>query len=216
MPSPDYLSGYPPKKQKCSYFLLDNVPKSCMMPAVAATGGQISCSADSLDNGGTAQFLVVVGVPCATANGTQLANAAAVSSQALDPNVAPNNAAMATVTVSNPPPSVDGLRASDYVLFPADHRFDNVFLFYRVSDNCDANIVPVVKVTSNEPVTGFGDFTSPDWTVVNPHLVKLRAENNRFDRGPRVYTVTVSAADSAGSSSSDSVNILVFDPRGRH
>ncbi len=188
---------------------------TCTTPAVGALGGQISCSADSLDNGGTAQFLVVVGVPCATANGAQLTNAAAVSSQTLDPNVAPNNAAMASVTVSNPPPSVDGLRASRDVLFPADHHFDNVFLFYRISDNCDANIVPVVKVTSNEPVTERGDFTSPDWIVVNPHLVKLRAENNHRDREPRVYTITVTATDSAGSSSSDSVDVRVLDRHDR-
>ena len=182
---------------------------TCTTPAVGS-GGQVSCSTPSMDNGATAQFVFVVGVPCATANGTQIVNSAAVSSLTLDPNVAPNNTASVAVTVSNPPPSINHFSLSDYLLFPPNRRFENVFLFYKVNDNCDAGITPVVTVTSNEPVTAFGDKTSPDWIVVNPHQVKLRAENNRFDRGPRVYTITVTVTDSAGSHTSDSQKVFVF------
>ena len=182
---------------------------TCTTPAVGS-GGDVNCSLVSMDNGETAQFALVVGVPCATANGTQIVNSAAVSSTTLDPNLAPNNTTSVVVTVSNPPPSIDHLLLSDHILFPPNRRFKNVFLFYHVSDNCDAGITPVVTVSSNEPVTGFGDRTSPDWIVVNPHLVKLRAENNRFDRGPRIYTITVMATDSAGSSTSQSQKVFVF------
>jgi len=163
-----------------------------------------------MDNGATAQFVLVVGVPCATANGTQIINSAAVSSTTLDPDVAPNNTASVAVTVSNPPPSIRNFFLSQYILFPPNKRLENVSLFYQVRDNCDAGITPVVTVTSNEPVTGVGDKTSPDWIVVNPHQVKLRAENNRFDRGPRIYTITVTATDSAGSSTSESQKVFVF------
>jgi len=114
------------------------------------------------------------------------------------------------VTVSNPPPAIHNLFLSKYMLFPPNKRLEDVFLFYKVSDNCDAGITPVVTVTSNEPVTAFGDKTSPDWIVVNPHDVKLRAENNRFDRGPRIYTITVTATDSSGVSTSDSQKVFVF------
>jgi uncharacterized repeat protein (TIGR01451 family) len=181
----------------------------CTTPAVGS-GGQVSCTAALIDNGATAQFVLVVNVPCATVDGTQIVNSAAVSSETRDPNPASNNTATATVTVSNPPPVIHNLFASDHILFPPNRRFENVFLFYQVSDNCDASLVPVVTVTSNEPVTAFGDSTSPDWVVVNPHLIKLRAENNRFDRGPRIYTITVTVTDSAGTSTSDSERVFVF------
>ncbi len=187
------------------------VPASwtCTTPAVGS-GGQVSCTAASMDNGATAQFVLVVGVPCATANGAQIVNSAAVSSTTPDPNVAPNNTATVAVTVSNPPPAIHNLFLSQYILFPPNKRLEDVFLFYKVSDNCDAGITPVVTVTSNEPVTAFGDKTSPDWVVVNPHDVKLRAENNRFDRGPRIYTITVTVTDSAGGKDSDSQKVFVF------
>jgi hypothetical protein len=114
------------------------------------------------------------------------------------------------VTVSNPPPAIHNLFLSKYILFPPNKRLEDVFLFYKVSDNCDAGITPVVTVKSNEPVTAFGDKTSPDWIVVNSHEVELRAENNRFDRGPRIYTITVTATDSAGGKDSESQQVFVF------
>jgi endo-1,4-beta-xylanase len=182
---------------------------TCTTPAVGSSG-QVQCTIGSLDNGATAQFVLVANVACATANGTQIVDTASVTSTTLDPNVAPNNTASVAVTVSNPPPSIDHFFLNRYILFPPNRRLEDVALFYRVSDNCDAGITPVVTVKSNEPVTAFGDRTSPDWIVVNPHLVKLRAENNRFDRGPGIYTITVTATDSAGSSTSESQKVFVF------
>jgi endo-1,4-beta-xylanase len=182
---------------------------TCTTPAVGSSG-TVSCNVPSMDNGATAQFALVVGVPCATVNGTQIINSAAVSSTTPDPNVVPNNTASVAVTVSNPPPAIHNLSLSKYILFPPNKRLEDVFLLYKVSDNCDASITPVVTVKSNEPVTAFGDKTSPDWIVVNPHNVKLRAENNRFDRGPRIYTITVTATDSAGGRDSESQQVFVF------
>jgi len=202
--------------------LVDNLPSGTTFQSLAApgswtcttpvvgSGGQVSCTVPSMDNGATAQFSLVVGVPCATANGAQINNSAAVSSTTPDPNVAPNNTASVAVTVSNPPPNVRNLFLSRYILFPPNKRLEDVFLSYKVSDNCDAGITPVVTVKSNEPVTAFGDKTSPDWVIVDPHHIKLRAENNRFDRGPRIYTITVTATDSAGGHDSESQQVFVF------
>lgn len=181
---------------------------ACTTPAVGSSG-QLSCSVPSMDNGATAQFILVVGVACATANGTQVTNSATVSATTPDPNVAPNNMASVAVTVSNPPPAISNLFLSRYILSPPNKRLEDVFLFYKVTDNCDAGITPVVTVQSNEPVTAFGDKTSPDWVVVDPHHIKLRAENNRFDRGPRIYTITVTATDSAGGTDSDAQQVFV-------
>lgn len=182
---------------------------TCTTPAVGS-GGQVNCSVGSMDNGATAQFVLVVNVACATANGAQIVDSAAVTSTTLDPNVAPNNNATVAVTVSNPPPSVSDFFLSRHILFPPNKRLEDVFLFYKVKDNCDTGITPVVTVKSNEPVTAFGDKTSPDWIVVNPHDVKLRAENNRFDRGPRIYTITVTVTDSAGGKDIKSQQVFVF------
>ena len=181
---------------------------TCTTPPVGS-GGSIGCGAPSLDAGDAVVFVVVVDVPCATASGTLFTNAVAVSSTTLDPNPEPNNAAWSTVSVSNPPPVIEHLHVRPSFLFPPDGRLRNVFLFYRVSDNCDAGFAPVVTVASSDPVTGRGDHTSPDWIVVSPHLVKLRAEGVRhFD--PRLYTITVTAADSAGATGSDRVTVKVL------
>jgi hypothetical protein len=54
-----------------------------------------------------------------------------------------------------------------------------------------------VVVTSDEPVTGRGDRTSPDW-IVSGRSVKLRAERSERGNG-RVYTITYTVTDEAGS-----------------
>jgi hypothetical protein len=77
-------------------------------------------------------------------------------------------------------------------------------LTYGVAATCDANPVLGVSVTSNQPVNG--DGTAPDWVVIDPYHVQLRAERSE---ATRVYTITVTATDSAGSSSNDSVQVRV-------
>ena len=66
-----------------------------------------------------------------------------------------------------------------------------------------------LSVSSNEPVNGTGDGnTAPDWQIVNEHLVRLRAERAGNGTG-RVYTITITATDSAGESSSADVAVSV-------
>ena len=50
------------------------------------------------------------------------------------------------------------------------------------------------------------DHTDLDWIVVDAHHVRLRAER---ERGERVYTITLTATDSAGSSTTSSVIVPV-------
>ena len=67
----------------------------------------------------------------------------------------------------------------------------------------------VLGVTSNEPAGGAGDGnTAPDWEVLDAHHVLLRAERSG-QGGGRVYTITITAADSHGNASSQAVTVRV-------
>jgi hypothetical protein len=61
-----------------------------------------------------------------------------------------------------------------------------------------------LSVISNQPVND--DGTTPDWIVVDPHHAQLRAE--RSD-ALRIYTLTVTATDSAGARSNGSTTVRV-------
>src|SRR6266513_56732 len=62
-------------------------------------------------------------------------------------------------------------------------------------------------VSSNEPVTGSGDDTSPDW-VVSGDTLQLRAERAEGSSG-RVYTVSYTLTDQAGNSAQASSTVTV-------
>jgi hypothetical protein len=51
-------------------------------------------------------------------------------------------------------------------------------------------------------------LTSPDWVVVNPHQVLLRAERSIRGDG-RVYTIVVTATDEAGGTTVQQVTVGV-------
>lgn len=114
-----------------------------------------------------------------------------------------------TITVNDAtPPTLGAVTASPNVLWPPDHRMANVALSYASADGCPGSSC-VVAVTSNEPVNGLGDGdTAPDWEVLSPTLVRLRAERAGGGSG-RVYTVTVTCTDAHGNSTSKSTTVRV-------
>jgi von Willebrand factor A domain-containing protein 7 len=178
----------------------------CSTPAVGAVG-TVTCTAPSLAPGASAVFDVVGTVVCATIDGTPLQNSASVSSTTVDPSPS-NNQATAVVTASNPAPQITGLSVNTAVLWPPNHKMVDVLVGYGVSDNCGF-VSTTLSISSNEAVNGSGDGnTSPDWVVVDAHHVQLRAE--RAGGGPgRIYSITVTATDSSGKSSSRSVTVTV-------
>src|SRR5215475_1378562 len=181
---------------------------SCATPAPGGAG-QVNCAAASLPAGASAQFNLTVTVACPTPNNTAIVNSATVASTTPDPNTAPNNMASASVVVSNPPPVISGLSVDNPTLWPPNHKMVPVTLSYDISDNCDAGLIPIITVSSNEPVNGTGDGnTCPDWQVIDAHHVLLRAERSGNGSG-RIYTITLTVTDSAGSSSSSSVIVRV-------
>ncbi|HET8926377.1 MAG TPA: hypothetical protein VFN24_00930, partial [Microbacterium sp.] len=119
-----------------------------------------------------------------------------------------NNTATATAIASNPPPVIKNLRSSVTKLWPPNHKMKDVTLSYTVEDNCGVPTV-TLSVSSNESLNGTGDGdTSPDWVVASNTQAQLRAERAGNGSG-RLYTLTITATDSAGGSSSASVEVTV-------
>lgn len=98
-------------------------------------------------------------------------------------------------------PGMSALNASPNSLWPPKHKMKDVLLTYTVAaDNCGGAVTCIVSsITSNEPVNGTGDGdTAPDWVIVSPTKVQLRAERSGGGTG-RVYTITVRCTDARGN-----------------
>jgi hypothetical protein len=98
------------------------------------------------------------------------------------------------------------------VLTTPHHKLVDVGISYTAADN-SGPATCTLAVSSNEPENGTGDGdTAPDWEVVNPNLVRLRAERAGTGTG-RVYTVAVTCTDAAGNSTTRTADVNV--PRGK-
>jgi hypothetical protein len=99
-------------------------------------------------------------------------------------------------------------------IWPADHRMVDVVVLVVSIDKVDFLASSrIVSVTSNQPVTGPGDTTTPDWIITGPYTVKLRAE--RTNDVERVYTITVESFDKAGNTSTGTATVKVANGKGR-
>jgi hypothetical protein len=113
------------------------------------------------------------------------------------------------VRVDTIKPTIAGVSATPSVLKPPNHRLVNVAVNYNVTDSCDPSPNCELSVTSNEPVNTADDGnTSPDWEIVDPHHVLLRAERSGTGTG-RVYAITITCTDRAGNSLSKTLTVKV-------
>ncbi len=105
------------------------------------------------------------------------------------------------------PPTLT-VTVSPAILWPPNHKFQDVTATITVADNCDPNpTVTLVSVTSNEPETGFlgnGD-KGPDIEGVtvgtDDRSFSLRSERGTGGQNTgRVYTITYRATDRSGNS----------------
>ena len=113
-------------------------------------------------------------------------------------------------------PILESLAASPSTIWPPNHEMVPVRITAPAQDRVDP--IPsasVVGVVSSEPANGDGDGDKgPDWEIVGPLAVKLRAE--RAGGGPgRVYTITVEMRDASGNTSTRAVNVLVPANQGK-
>jgi hypothetical protein len=69
----------------------------------------------------------------------------------------------------------------------------------RMVPGCEVPVKSeIVEVFSNEPVTGKGDNTSPDWEIFSPLSLNVRAECAPKGEG-RTYTIVVQTLDELGN-----------------
>ena len=175
------------------------------------TGGTIACQRASLAAGEQATIVVQATAACAVSNGTEMMQVAAVSTATPEISTT-NNSASYSVGATNPPPALTGVSASHTSLIP-NHQWVTVGINYSAVDTC-GTVTTTLSVISSEAVTapvheqGLAGQTSPDWEIVDANTARLRAERSAKGDG-RTYTITVTATDVAGGSTSQQVVVSV-------
>jgi Leucine-rich repeat (LRR) protein len=97
-------------------------------------------------------------------------------------------------------PVITTASATASVLWPANHKLQDVVINYSISDNCGSTTV--LSVSGNDGAT------NSDWQMVDAHHVQLRAERSGSGEG-RTYVITIMATDASGNMSTQSVNVVV-------
>ena len=106
-------------------------------------------------------------------------------------------------------PVIASVSATPNTLGAPNHKMTPVSITAQVTDNCGAATWSVTSIASNEPVNGTGDGdTAPDWTIAGAHGVSLRAERAGTGSG-RTYTITITAKDAAGNTSTGTTTVAV-------
>ncbi|WP_207514795.1 family 10 glycosylhydrolase [Longitalea luteola] len=114
-------------------------------------------------------------------------------------------------TVDHTAPVITDISTTPQVLWPPNHKMHDVTINYTTTDNCGF-VTSSLAVTSNEPATGHHE---PDWVIVDEHHVKLRAEKSYFHKD-RIYTIAITATDSAGNTSTGSTTVTVSNLPGEN
>jgi hypothetical protein len=99
-------------------------------------------------------------------------------------------------------PLITNVSATPTQLWPPNHKLRDVTINYTVTDNC-GGVTSSLAITSNESAG-----SEPDWVIVDAHHVKLRAERSNLTKD-RIYTIAITAIDSAGNSSTSSTKVHV-------
>ena len=109
---------------------------------------------------------------------------------------------------------------SPSILWPPDHKMRSVMIKTNAADN-SGNVTLAASVVSSEPpnIDSDGntilDFTAP---VINQDTgeitLDLRVERQGKGDG-RIYTITITATDDSGNSSSSEVKVVAPHHRGR-
>jgi endo-1,4-beta-xylanase len=194
---------------------------TCTTPPTGQSG-QISCSAAaSLPVNQPAHFILTMAPACDVAHGTTISNSATASSTSRNPNPTPLTTATTNVQVSNPPPAITGTSVDQPNIWPPNKQLVTETLTYSAQATCGLALTPAITVTANQPGAIPPPDPNADWNVIDATHIQLRATNDPFRRTgrfpappqiPRIYTITLTATDPAGGSSSSSVQVTVSRP----
>ena len=100
----------------------------------------------------------------------------------------------------------DDLSARPDTIWPPNGKLVPVTVNYEVSDNC-GTVSSALQVSSNDPTA-----PASDWVVVDAHHLLLRVARNA-DGSARIYTITVTATNASGGTSTAVTTVEV--PRNR-
>ncbi len=188
---------------------------SCSSDAGGVCGGSGTAqmvSFPTLAGGDTATVTLVAEVSCPVPDGTEISSSATVSADTPDSNPS-NNGATVSVVASNPPPVIGPVSVDRTVLWPPNHEMVDVAVDYTVTDNCGP-VACSLAVSSNEPLNGQGDGnTSTDWTVIDAHHLRVRAERAGKGNG-RIYGIGITCTDSSNASSAAHATVTVPKSQG--
>jgi probable HAF family extracellular repeat protein len=106
-------------------------------------------------------------------------------------------------------PQIRAITVSPAELFPANGKMVPIRVTVDATDNCDPALTcEIVSIASDEPVTGVGNKTSPDWEITGRLTANLRAEHAAGSQA-RTYILEVRCQDAAGNSSTGTVAVRV-------
>ena len=99
-------------------------------------------------------------------------------------------------------PVISAASVNPPVLDVPNHKMRMITVSYTATDNCGP-VTSSLSVASNEPVDG-----EADWEIIDEHKLRLRAERLGTGTG-RIYTITITATDAAGNSTTQDVTVAV-------
>lgn len=173
--------------------------------ATSAAGAIVTYSASAFDD-----VDGVVPVTCVPASGTQFPiGSTLVQCTATDAHGNVGTGSFYVTVRDSTGPTITSVTASPGKLWPPNHKMVLVTVTVVATDAVDDTPTnKILSVTSNQPVDGTGDGdTAPDWNIVGPLQVQLRAE--RSSGVTRTYTITVQSKDDSGNASTKTVKVLV-------
>jgi PKD repeat protein len=115
---------------------------------------------------------------------------------------------VASKAVDTTPPSITNISATPSRIWPPNHKMVEIKVHYAVTDNATKPSCRL-EVSSNEVIDGQGDGrTSSDWTVIDAHTVRVRAERSGTQTG-RIYTIHIVCSDEAGNLARQQTSVQV-------
>ncbi|MEW6758386.1 MAG: CARDB domain-containing protein [Acidobacteriota bacterium] len=152
-------------------------------------------------------------VPQDLSPGTYYLDACADADGAVIETKEDNNCASARVNLfvgvmpANRPPECAGASASASLLWPPNHKPQDIALQGVTDPDGDPVTVTVSAITQDEPTNGLGDGDeAPDGFGVGTATARVRAERSGTGNG-RVYRIAFTASDGKGGSCQGSVTV---------